>query len=77
VAQFSGSVLVGYEVPITAALSATANLGDLYSGDRYSQFNLASSSIRLPAYGAIDASAGLRTFPIAAVGCDARGGFCR
>jgi iron complex outermembrane receptor protein len=59
VARVSGSVLASYAFPVVAGLEGTLNLGDRYSGDRYSTFNSNPAAIRLPSYSAIDASLGV------------------
>jgi iron complex outermembrane recepter protein len=59
VARWSGSLLVSYEVPLTSKYKALFNLGDRLTAARYTLFPSSPSAIRLPGYGALDASAGV------------------
>jgi len=59
VARLSGSLMASYVFPVVAGLEGNVNLGDRYSGDRYSTFNSNPTAIRLPSYSAIDASFGI------------------
>jgi iron complex outermembrane receptor protein len=59
VPRWSGSLTAQYEAVVAGDLKARFNVGYRYTGDRYSRFNSSPRAVRLPEYGAIDASVGL------------------
>jgi outer membrane receptor protein involved in Fe transport len=57
--KWSGSLVAEYFVTLTANLNATLNAAYRYVGERYSLVSSDPNAIRLPSYGALDASVGI------------------
>ena len=57
--KWQGTIGVEYHRPFSPSLTAHAGLSWHYTGVRYSDFSPASAQRRLPAYGLVDANAGL------------------
>ena len=57
--KWSGSLMMDYFLPLPADWDASLNLAYRYVGERYSLVSSDPNVIRLPAYGALDASIGV------------------
>ena len=57
--RWTGSFVADYMVPVTSSWNASLNTAYRYVGERFSLVNSDPNALRLPAYGALDASGGL------------------